>query len=129
MCPGNQIDPDTGSEVLLENISQEFSSKEELGNLVSDKLSKIVNTFIFNMEEEKNRTINKRYRRQENYSSIVAPKANSEIWNENLQGSYRITDINLKKILLLKVSKAYAVIEACEKMVSRISFHREGSKG
>ena len=86
LCSGDQVDPNRGSsEVLLENISQEFSSKEELGKPVSDKLSKIVNTLFFNnMEEEKFKTINKKYRRQENCPNIVAPKVNSEIWNENI---------------------------------------------
>ena len=41
------------------------------------------------MEEEKFKTINKKYRRQENCSSIVSPKASSEIWNENLGASHR----------------------------------------
>ena len=58
-----------------------------------------------------------------------------------------MTDINLRKIQLLNVSAAYAVIEACEKVVSRLgkykqdlskelltplvdsSFHRKGNKG
>ena len=122
MCSGDQDDPNVGSsEVLLDNISQEFSSKKELGKPVSDKLSKIVNTLFLNdMEEEKFKTINKKYRRPENCSAIVAPKVNSEIWNENLQTSHRMTDINLRNIQLLNVSAAYAVIEACEKVVSRL---------
>ena len=41
------------------------------------------------MEEEKLKTINKKYHRPEN--CIVAPKVNSEIWNENLQASHSIT--------------------------------------
>ena len=117
MCSGDQNDPNIGSsEVLLDNISQEFSSKEELGKPVSEKLSKIVNTLFLNdMEEEKFKTMNKKYRRPENCPAIVAPKVNSEIWNENLQASHRMTDINLWKIQLLNVSAAYTVIEACEK--------------
>ena len=59
MCSGGQDDPNVGSsEVLLDNISQEFSSEEELGKPVSDKLSIIVNTLFLNdMEEEKFKTI------------------------------------------------------------------------
>ena len=39
LCSGYQDDQNIGSsEVLLNNISQEFSSKEELGKRVSDKL-------------------------------------------------------------------------------------------
>ena len=150
LCSGGQDDTSIGSsEVLLDNISQEFSSKEQLGKPVSDKLSKIVNTLFLNdMEEEKFKTINKKYRRPENCSAIVAPKVNSEIWNENLQTSHRMTDINLRNIQLLNVSAAYAVIEACEKVVSRLgkykqdlsmelltpssrhfTFHRTGNKG
>ena len=45
LCFGDQVDPNIGSsEVLLENISQEFSSKGVLGKPVCDKLSKIANT-------------------------------------------------------------------------------------
>ena len=59
MRSGDQDDPNVGSsEVLLDNISQEFSSEKELGKPVSDKLSKIVNTLFLNdMEEERFKTI------------------------------------------------------------------------
>ena len=65
---GDQVDPNIGSsEVLLENISQEFSSNEELGKTFSEKFSKIVNTLFLNdMEEEKFKMINKEYCRPEN---------------------------------------------------------------
>ena len=47
LCSGDQVDRNIGSiEVLLSNISQNFFSKKELGKPVSDKLSKIVNTFL-----------------------------------------------------------------------------------
>ena len=69
-----------GSDVLLENISQELSSKEELGKPVSDKLSKIVNTLFLNdIEQEKIKTIKKMYCMPENCPNIVAPKVNSEL--------------------------------------------------
>ena len=86
LCSGDQNDPNIGnSEVLFDNISQEVSSKEELGKPVSEKISKIVNTLFRNaIEEEKFKTMNKKYRRPENFPAIVAPKVNSEIWNENL---------------------------------------------
>ena len=77
------------------------------------------------MEEEKFKTIDKKYRRPENCPNIGALKVNSEIWNENLQASHRMTDINLRKIQLLNVSAAYAVIEACEKVVSRMGKYKE----
>ena len=56
LCLGDQVDPNIdSSKVLLENISQEFSSNEVLGKPVCDKLSKVVNTLFLNdMEEEKN---------------------------------------------------------------------------
>ena len=62
LCSGDQDDPNIrSSEVLLDNISQEFCSKEELRKPVSGKLSKIVNTLFLNvMEEEKFKTINKK---------------------------------------------------------------------
>ena len=42
------------NEIFLDNISEEFSSKEELGNPVSEKLAKIMNSlFTCGMEEEK----------------------------------------------------------------------------
>ena len=89
LCSGDQDDPNIGStEVLLDNISQEFSSKEELGKPVSDKF-------------------------------------NSEIWDENLQASHRMTEINLRKIQLLNVLAAYAATEACEKVVSRLGKYKQ----
>ena len=72
------------------------------------------------MEEEEFKTMNKKYRRPENCPAIVAPKVNSEIWNENLQASHRMTDINLRKIKLLN-----AVVEACEKVVSRLGKYKQ----
>ena len=117
MCSGDQDDQNTGSsEVLLDNISQKFSSMKELGKPVSKKLSKIlIKLFLNDMEEEKFKTINKKYRRPESCPAIVAPKVNSEIWNENLQASHRMTDINLRKTQLLNVSAAYTVTEVFKK--------------
>ena len=92
LCSGDQDDPNIGStEVLLDNISQEFSSKEELGKPVSDKF-------------------------------------NNEIWDENLQASHRMTEINLRKIQLLNVLAAYAATEACEKVVSRLGKYKQDFK-
>ena len=54
LCSGYQVDPNISSDILLGNIAQEFSSKEQLGKPVSDKLSKIVNSlFLIDMEKEK----------------------------------------------------------------------------
>ena len=50
------------------------------------------------MEEEKYKAINRKYRRPESYPNIIAPKVNSETWNENLQTLNRTTDIKLRKI-------------------------------
>ena len=42
------------NEIFVDNISEEFSSKEELGNPVSEKLAKIMNSlFTCGMEEGK----------------------------------------------------------------------------
>ena len=102
MCSGDQLDPNINSEVLIENISQEFSSTEDTGKPVSEKLSKNVNTLFLNdMEEEKFKTTSKKNCRLKNCPNIVAPKVNSEAWNENLQASDRMTDINLGKAQLL----------------------------
>ena len=117
LCSGDQDDQNIGSsEVLLDIISQKFSSKKELGKPVSEKLSKIlIKLFLNDMEEEKFKTINKKYRRPESCPAIVAPKVNSEIWNENLQASHRMTDVNLRKTQLLNVSAAYTVTEVFKK--------------
>ena len=127
MCSGDQDDQNIGSsEVLLDIISQKFSSKKELGKPVSEKLSKIlIKLFLNDMEEEKFKTIKKKYRRPENCPSIVAPKVNSEIWNEILQASHRMTDINFRKTQLLNGSAAYTVTEACEKAVSRLDKYKQ----
>ena len=55
LCSGDQVDPNIGSnEVLLQNISQEFSSKEDLSKPVSAKLSKIVNNCFLMIWKRKN---------------------------------------------------------------------------
>ena len=77
------------------------------------------------MEEKKFETINKKYRRPENCPNIVAPKVNSEIWNEHLQASHRMTDINLRKNQFLNILAAYAVTEACGKMESRMGKYKQ----
>ena len=76
LCSGDQVDPNIGSsEDLLENISQEFSSKEELDKPVCEKLSKIVNTLFLNdKEEEKLKRINKKYCRPEKLSYCSCAK-------------------------------------------------------
>ena len=62
LCSGDQDDQNIGSsEVLLDIISQKFSSKKELGKPVSEKLSKIlIKLFLNDMEEEKFKTIKKK---------------------------------------------------------------------
>ena len=105
-------------EKLLDNISEEFSSKEELGTPVSEKLAKTVNSlFTSGMEEEKFKNFNKKYKRPENCLHLSAPKINSEIKNENFLTANHMTDISLCKIQLLNVSAAYAVTETCEKVI------------
>ena len=125
---GDQVDPNIGSsEALLKNISQEFSSKEELGKTFSEKLSKIVNALFLNdMEEEKFEMINKEYCRPENcpmqlHQRLIVCK----IYNENLQAAHRMTDINLRKSQLLNVSAAYAIIEACDRVASRMGKYKQ----
>ena len=71
------------NEKLLDNISEEFSTKEKLGTPVSEKLAKIVNfLFTSGMEEEKLKKLNKKYKRPENCPQLSAPKVNSEVWNK-----------------------------------------------
>ena len=63
------------NEILPDIISEEFSSKEELGSPVSEKLVKIVNTlFTSGMEEEKLKNLNKTFERPENWPQLSAPK-------------------------------------------------------
>ena len=110
---------------LLDNISEEFSSKEELGTPVSEKLAKIVNSlFTSGMEEEKFRNLNKKYKRPENCPHLSAPEINSEIWNENLLTANHMTDISLCKIQLLNVSAEYAVPKTCEKVIGRLGKYK-----
>ena len=126
MCSGDQVDPNIGSEVLLDNIYQEFSAKEELGKPVSDKSSKILSSLFLNeVEEEKLKTMNKKYRRPVHCLNIVAPSVNSEIWNENLQEPHRMTDSNLSEIQLLNVSVRFVVVEAYDKAVSRTGKYKK----
>ena len=112
-------------EQLLDNISEEFSSKEELGTPVSEKLAKIVNSlFTSDMEEEKLKNFNKKYKRPENCLHLSAPKINSEIRNENFVTANHMTDISLCKIQLLNVSAAYAVTETCEKVIRKLGKYK-----
>ena len=106
------------NEKLLDNISEEFSSKEELGTPVSEELTKIVNSLLTNgMEEEKLKNLNKKYKIPEHCPHLSPPKVNSEVWNENLLTENRMTDINFRKIQLLNVSAAYEITETGEKVI------------
>ena len=96
------------NEILLDNISEEFSSKQELGTPVSEKLAKTVNySFTSVTGEEKLKNLNKKYKRPENCPHISVPKINSEVWNDNLLTANRMTGVSLCKIQLLNVFAAY----------------------
>ena len=84
------------NEILFDNISEEFSSKRDLGTPVSKKLTKIVNS-LFNsgLEEEKLKNFNRINKRPEQFPHLGTTKVNSESWNENLLTANRMTNINL----------------------------------
>ena len=109
------------NEKLLDNISEEFSSKEEIGTPVSEKSAKIVNSLLTSgMEEEKLKNLNKKYKRPKSCPHLSSPEINSEIWNSNLLTPNRLTDISLRKIQLLNVSAAYSITETCKKVIGRL---------
>ena len=106
------------NEILFDNISEEFSSKRDLGIPVSKKLTKIVNSFFnIGLEEEKLKNFNRINKRPEQCPHLGTTKVNSESWNENLLTANRMTNINLREIQLLNVSTAYAITETCEKVI------------
>ena len=84
------------NEIVLDNISEEFSSKRDLGTPASKKLTKIVNS-LFNsgLEEEKLKNFNRINKRPEQCPHLGTTKVNSESWNENLLTANRMTNINL----------------------------------
>ena len=107
---------------FLEDISQELSVKDAVGKpLNSSRLASIANImFIVNMDEEKFKALHKKYNVPENCPNIIVPKCNGEIWKNNLTSPYRINEIRLQNIQNLTVKAAYAVTEACDKILNKM---------
>ena len=106
-------------------FQEEFPSKEELGTPISEKLAKIVNSLFTNGKEEKKvKNLNKKFKIPENWPHLSAPKVNSEVWNENLFTTNRMTDISLHKIQFLNVSAAYSIKKTCEKGIGRMGKYK-----
>ena len=62
----------------------------------------------------------KKYNVPENCPSIIVPKCNAEIWNNNLTSPYRINEIRFQNIKNLSVKAAYAMTEACDKILNKM---------
>ena len=101
-----QAEEEEGNHVLDE-IKQEYTVKDLVGKPIGNrKLASIANNlFLVNMEEEKLKDLNKKYSRPDNYTNMVFPKCNSEIWRSNLTSTYRMNEIELQRIENLHMSK------------------------
>ena len=77
--------------------------------------------FIVNMDKEKkSKALHKKYNVPENCPNIIVPKCNGEIWKDNLISPYRINKIRPQNIQNLSVKAAYAVAEACVKILNKM---------
>lgn len=52
---------------------------------------------------------------------MIVPKSNAEIWRSNLNSPYSINEIRLQIIQNLSAKTAYAVTEACGKILDKMS--------
>ena len=69
------------------------------------------------MENEKSKNLLKKYNKPENCPYVFAPKCNPEIWNKNLTTVHKGHDIGLQKIQMHSVKAAYAITEACDRVM------------
>ena len=94
--------------------------KEEVGSpLKNSKLAGIINNlFIEKLDEEKLEKLVKTYNKPENCPNMITPKCNEEIWRGDiLNTSRRSNDIVLQKIQMHTVKAAYAMTDACDKVM------------
>ena len=84
---------------VLDEIKQEYTVKDLVGKPIGNrKLASIANNlFLFNMEEEKLKDLNKQFRRPENCPNMVTPKCNSEIWKSTMTSTYRMDEIDIQR--------------------------------
>ena len=64
------------------------------------------------------KALNKNYNLPENCPTMIVPKCNAEIWKSNLNSPCRINEIRLQN---LSAKAAYAVAEACGKILEKMS--------
>ena len=128
LCSSNdkdthQVEEEDAENAFLEDISQELLVKDAVGKpLSSSRLVSIANKmFIVNMDEETFKALHKKYNLPENCPNIIVPKCNPEIWRNNLTSPHVIKEIRLQNIPNLTVKAAYAVIEACDKILNKMS--------
>ena len=69
------------------------------------------------MENEKLKNLLKKYNKPKNCPYVFAPKCNPEIWNKNLTTVHKGHDIELHKIQMHFVKAAYAITEACDRVM------------
>ena len=72
------------------------------------------------MNEEKFKALHKRYNAPENCPNIIAPKCNAEIWKNILTSPYKINEFRLQNMQNLSAKAAYAVPEACNKILNKM---------
>ena len=94
-----QAEEEEGNHVL-DKIKQEYTVKDLVGKPTANReLASVANNlFLVSMEEEKLKDLNKKYRRPENCPNMMTPKCNSEIWKSTLTSTYRVNEIDIKRI-------------------------------
>ena len=127
LCSSNdkdthQAEEEDAKNTFLEGISQELSVKEAIGKpLNTSKLASIANKmFIISMDGKKFKALLKKYNVPENCPNIIDPRRYAEIWKNNLTSPHRINEIRLQNIENLSVKAAYAVTEACDKILNKM---------
>ena len=108
----DEVDP------LLDSIANELSSEEKLGDKIEEKLAKIIEgRFKSKLNPEVQKAKFEAYNRPENCESLVAPKVNSEIWN-NLPQEAMKSDIKWQHIQRAVVKAATATARAAETLLA-----------
>ena len=106
-------------DLILDPVGKEYEAKVQLGSpLKNTKLATIVNyLYSETIEDEKLKKLLKKYNKPENCPYVFATRCNPEIWNKNLTTVHKGHDIELHKIQMHFVKAAYAITEACDRVM------------
>ena len=105
---------------LLEKLSKNVKSKENVGSSVSDELGNIVNDLLSNgMSDDTLKEQKEKYSRPENCTFLTVPKVNEEIW-QHAHDTIKSKDIKFQNIQKVLMKGLTVVVELMNKTMVAI---------